>query len=377
MRNMIVMLLTSAASGGVSGRSQLLLAELSKHYNIQICYLHKSCSRPCYSFDRFHSYLKVLFLLRNAQLVISFSLLPNLFSVLFSRKSLICPTGSAWHDRDSSLISRLYWSLFLQPITYLLADAIVPASPILISRRLMRLLNIEKKIHPIYGFIPYSTLERRRRETQYHPSLSPGYFLFLGALTNHKGAYQALQIYYLATTMKKALPPLLFCGAGPLKNFLIEECSTLGLPTTHTLTPFPPTPSVAFLEFMPKPYETIALSKILIAPSYYEGLSNSILEGLYLSDCVLSTSHDSNNYIYSHLSSSCDPNRRLESRFILLPFPDSHIKLGIWAKALLDQYKQICSESFEAIPIYVEDFSVNHNLQSWLLLVENLIQSYK
>ena len=377
MKKNIIVLLLSSAPGGVHNRSQLLVSELSKTHQVDIIYVYDD--KPLSKLSilaLIHTYQTKLRLLRKADLVISFSLLPNLLATFFAKTSLICPTGSSWHDKDARLISRIYWTYILQPITYILANAIVPASPTIIPSYAQKLWMLSRKIHHIYGFIDYAKLRSVRQVISANTTKDPTeeYLLFLGSLTTHKGATECLHIYQRARSIRPDLPPLLYCGSGPLTSLLRSECSRL-FPTSKHINCSASRPPVIFVDHVEDPYRIIYGSKIMLAPSYYEGLSNAILEGLYLAPAVIATKHSSNLFIESKLRDLELRNNCYSDKFVLLPFPDCDGLLDRWAKVLINKYDDTCNRSFSKPYPEIGYFSTKQNVGKWIMLIKSLTES--
>ena len=109
----------------------ILEQNFSKFYNTKYIFLNKYLANKNNKnfLSRILSYRK---LLKEYKIIITFSTLPSLISLFSNAYHITVITGSSLHYKDASILSRLYWSLILEPLIYIFSNKIVPAAPHLI-----------------------------------------------------------------------------------------------------------------------------------------------------------------------------------------------------------------------------------------------------
>ena len=129
MNKILIVTLNWKNSGGVHKRAELLKEKFSKNYNIEHIFINDYIKFNLFRVDKLRINIINFFNYRNKlkeyKIVIAFSNLPSIFS-LFSKCYLITViTGSTFHYKESSFISKLYWVSILEPLIYFSARKII------------------------------------------------------------------------------------------------------------------------------------------------------------------------------------------------------------------------------------------------------------
>ena len=350
---------------------------LSKFFDVTLCSIGRSgdfglclSTNPRYTIRRGISFIAYL---RKFDAVISFSLLPNLISALVSRYSILSLTGSPFFTLDNSLLARIYWTFVLQPISCLFADAIVPTSPSVIPPYIDIFPSLRSKVHSIYGFIDTHRIDKCLDSVSLDSiDLNFPYILFLANLSRQKGILELIKIFALIKHADPSLDTkLIVCGNGPMLDRCLAQCTALGLqvpfPHQSLVDPF----DVFFATKPQSPYHFIANSRVVVCPYYYEGLSNTMLESLYLKKPVLAAYNRSTAYLQELLlRNSPDDSLPAESPLYLLPFP-SKKNYHHWASALKDLADKPFAPARQCIDNSLE-LSASINVLKWKALIDSI-----
>jgi len=376
-KNVLLLKVASRSPGGVNSRSKAMLSYLSEYFDITVfsiggftALVKLLAVNPIDAILRVVSFITYL---RRFDVVISFSLLPNLISSLVSRYSILSLTGSPFFDLDHTFLARLYWSFILQPISCFLADAIVPTSPSVLPPYISISPYLRSKVQLIYGFIDTQGIDKSLA-SNLRDSVKPDfpYVLFLGSLSRQKGILQLIKIFSLTKLVKPSSDlRLIVCGDGPMLDMCLSQCTALGLQASSTYHSLSTSYDVFFTTETESPYHYIANSRLVVCPSYYEGLSNTMLESLYLKKPVLAAYNPSTLYLQELLlsNSSVDP-KSYRSLLHLLPFPSKNNYLH-WSSAIVD----MSAISFRPSDQYMENFlelSASINVLKWKKLIDSI-----
>ena len=378
-KRILLLYLASQSPGGVNTRLRAMASHLSPYYDLSQRPLHippgfllTLFTSPLASFRRLNLFISFI---RSFDAVISFSLLPNLISSLISRRSILSITGSAFYSLDTAILSRAYWTFFLQPISLLLADAIVPVSPAVTSPFHLLLPFLKRKVYPIYGFLDCAHIEDViSRPPLAHSYPAFPYFLFLGSLTRQKGILELIQIYSLFKRLyPSSLHKLLVCGDGPLLETSIQKCRELSLTSSFLHSSTTDDSEVIYELNSSNSYRRILSSSAVVCPYSFEGLSNTILESVYLQKPVLASSNPSTTYIQKTLSMTMSKTQSVDDNLLrLLPHPsNSHIHQ--WANALDMSLSCRFTNNATRDPVRFI-FSASSNLVHWRRLIDSLLQ---
>lgn len=348
---------------------------LSRYFNVTLCPIGCFGSlaaslaiNPINAFLRGVSFIAYL---RQFDVVISFSLLPNLISSLASRYSIISLTGSPFFALDHSFLARLYWSFILQPISCLMADAIVPTSPSVHSPYLKFFPFLRSKVQLIHGFIDTHRIDECLASGAVDfVNLDFPYILFLANLSRQKGILHLIKIFSLIKLFDPSSDlKLIVCGDGPMLDRCLAQCTTLDLKVSFSPQTVRSSFDVFFATGVLMPYHYIAQSQLVVCPFYFEGLSNTILESLYLKKPVLAAYNSSTVYLQQLFSrNSSDDLKYGGSPLNLLPFP-SKKNYFYWASALV----ALTRKSFRPPDKYMDtimELSASVNIHKWKQVID-------
>ena len=96
--------------GGVQKRAELLKEKFSDNFNVDHIFINSYIGSNIFKLGKFSINIRNLFNYRNKlkeyKIVIAFSNLPSLFSIISKCKLITVITGSTYHYKDSSFISK-------------------------------------------------------------------------------------------------------------------------------------------------------------------------------------------------------------------------------------------------------------------------------
>lgn len=158
-----------------------------------------------------------------------------------------------------------------------LVDAVIVNAEQIKTTLLQSPFMVAEKIHVIHNGLDTTLLDQKSQP------VAPKRFCFqistVGILTKRKGHDFLLRGFALFLEQQpNAETGIIIMGDGPLKKELQELAITLNL-TEH----------VHFAGFVENPYSLIAASDVIAMLSTNEGISNALLEGMYLKNVPLST----------------------------------------------------------------------------------------
>jgi len=203
MNKLLIVTYNWKNTGGVHKRAELLKKYFSKNYNIEHIFINEYFKFNLFRIDKLRINITNLLNYRNKlkeyKIVIAFSNLPSIFSI-FSKCNLITVvTGSTYHYKESSFISKLYWVSILEPLIYLSARKIVPAAPHLIPFYVKK-TKFHEKVKYINGFIDLENLKKNSfmqtyRSDQFSKINLNNCICLSSALISHKGIMEFLEIF--------------------------------------------------------------------------------------------------------------------------------------------------------------------------------------
>ena len=148
--------------GGVQKRAELLKEKFSENFNIDHIFINSYIRSNIFNIENLGINIRNFFNYRNKlkeyRIVIAFSNLPSLLSIISKCRLITVITGSTYHYKESSFISKLYWVLLLEPLIYLFSKKIIPAAPHLIPFYIKK-TALHKKVKYINGFIDLNKLK--------------------------------------------------------------------------------------------------------------------------------------------------------------------------------------------------------------------------
>lgn len=373
-----ILILDVRGIGGVNTRSAALAKQLKSRYDTKFIRLKIQGSLKFRNlFSAINSTLSLVYEIRAADLVISFSSIPNLVNSIISKKSIVSLSGSTFFRCDTPLISRLYWTFIFEPLSVLLSDAVVPASPAVLKPLLSRVPLLRRKMEGIYGFLDCGHIDHciSRYSTNYN-WIGEGYFLFIGELVEQKGILELVDIYgSLPRDVSEVQVPLVICGQGKLLTQIAERCEHFSLKLITSKSEMHMTEEkkcIIWLGLVSEPYSIIQKSALVLSPFYWEGLSNVMLESLYLNTPVIASRNPSSEFIMQTLLM---PERNSINGCIMLHLVDhplSDSQKDIWRDRIIRIMRCPIKAQASRKTVY-ENFSAQRNRQKWYDLIEGCI----
>jgi len=376
-KNVLFLKVASTSPGGVNSRSNAMLSYLSEYYHITVCSIGGIRSPKSFlavnPIDAFFRAISFVSYLRRFDVVVSFSLIPNLISSLVSTSSILSLTGSPFFTLDHTFLARLYWSFILEPISCFLADAIVPTSPSVLPPYISIFPYLRSKVQFIYGFIDTQGIDKSLASGLSEPlDLDFPYILFLGTLSKQKGILQLIEIFALMRNVEPSSDlKLIVCGDGPMLEMCLAQCAALDLQVSSHHHSLRSSYDVFFAAETENPYHYIVNSRLVVCPFYYEGLSNTMLESLYLKRPVLAAYNPSTIYLQEFLLCNTSVDSMSDGSLLhLLPFPTRKNYLQ-WTTALV----ALAATTFRPTDQYMDNilqFSASYNVLKWKTLIDSI-----
>lgn len=370
-----IFILNDQGKGGVHTRSSALARNLKEHYETTIIKLSIQDILTAKSiFSSMRAVLNLIQSLRQADIVISFSSIPNLLNSLISKRSIISLSGSTFFRCDTSLFSRLYWTFLFEPLSVTLSDAVVPASPAALEPFLSRVSLFRTKIHRIHGFLDCRYIDHSLSgcSTDFN-WVEKGYFLFIGELIEQKGILELIDIYAsLPHDISAVQVPLVVCGKGRLLPEIAKRCEhfSISLITAQSqMHQIQDKKCIIWLGMIPEPYKIIERSAVVLAPFYWEGLSNVMLESLYLNTPVIASRNPSTIYIKQSLEESESEHPNICEVLHLVDHPRSGPEKAKWREIIIRTMTSPSKKGRSSKAIY-QNFSAERKTEEWLTLVE-------
>ena len=367
--------------GGVHKRAELLKEEFSKTYNIEHIFINDFIKFNLLRIDKLRINIKDLFNYRNKlkeyKIVIAFSNLPSIFSV-FSKCHLITViTGSTYHYKESSFIAKLYWVSILEPLIYLSARKIIPAAPHLIPFYVKK-TKLHKKVKYINGFIDLKSLKKKSyiknyRSDKFSKINLRNCICLSSALIGHKGIIEFLEIFLTyKNKLKKNYLRLVIIGNGPLLFECFEFCRKKRLSYEYNSKVFSPKNDLFFTGHLEHPLQIIDKCRLFVMPSFYEELSNQLLEAIYSGIPIIASNCPGNSFVYSEILKENED--YIKSNFLRLLPSIKNIKIKkAWTKELILFTKYFKKFRYENSNILINKFSSLENFPEWENIVKNIL----
>ena len=191
--------------GGVQKRAELLKEKFSENYNIDHIFINSYISFNIFKIDKLLINISNFFNYRNKlkeyKIVIAFSNLPSLFSIISKCSLITVITGSTYHYKESSFVSKLYWAFLLEPLIYLFSKRIIPAAPHLVPFYIKKTF-LHKKVKYINGFIDVNKLKSNTINdndllSKFSNINFKNCICLSSTLIGHKGIIEFLEIFKL------------------------------------------------------------------------------------------------------------------------------------------------------------------------------------
>lgn len=367
--------------GGVHKRAELLKEKFSKNYNIEHIFINHYIQFNLFRIDKLRiniiNLLKYRKKLKEYKIVIAFSNLPSIFS-LFSKCYLVTViTGSTYHYKESNFISKLYWVSILEPLIYLSARKIIPAAPHLIPFYVKK-TKLYKKVKYINGFIDLESLKKNfyiknYKSDQFSKINLMNCICLSSALIGHKGIIEFLEIFLkYKNKLKNNYLKLIIIGNGPLLFECFEFCRKKKLNYEYNSKVFSPKNDLFFTGHLEHPLQIIDKCRLFVMPSFYEGLSNQLLEAIYSGIPIIASNCPGNRFVYSEISKENDD--YINSNFLKLLPSIRNIKIKkAWIKELIFYTKYFKNFRYQNSNILIKKFSSLENFSEWENIVKNVL----
>ena len=367
--------------GGVQKRAELLKEKFSNNYNIDHIFINYYLKSNIFKLDNLminiRNFLNYRNKLKEYKIVIAFSNLPSLLSIFSKCKLITVITGSTFHYKESSFISKLYWALFLEPLIYLFSKRIIPAAPHLVPFYIKK-TALHNKVKYINGFIDLNKLKSNEiTDNELLCKFSnvnlKNCICLSSTLIGHKGIIEFLEIYLeYKNKLKIDYLSLIIIGNGPILKDCFDFCNDRGLTYEFNSKLFNIKRDIYFTGHIENPLSIIQKCRFFVMPSFHEGLSNQLLEAVYAGIPIIATNCHGNKFIYKEIAKE---NREyINSHFLkLLPIiKNSRIK-SIWAKELIYYSENIKGNKYKNSNKLIENFSSDNNFIKWESTVRNIL----
>ena len=381
MNKILIVTLNWKNSGGVHKRAELLKEKFSKNYNIEHIFINDYIKFNLFRVDKLRINIINFFNYRNKlkeyKIVIAFSNLPSIFS-LFSKCYLITViTGSTYHYKESSFISKLYWVSILEPLIYFSARKIIPAAPHLIPFYVKK-TNLHKKVKYINGLIDLESLKKntfinRYRSDQFSKINLRNCICLSSALIGHKGIIEFLEIFLkYKKILKNNYLKLIIIGDGPLLSECFEFCRRNGLIFQFKSKVFSTKNDLFFTGHLEDPLQIIYKCRLFVMPSFHEGLSNQLLEAIYSGIPIIASNCPGNRFVHTEILKENED--YIKSNFLKLLPTIRNIKIKkAWTKELIFFTKYFKKFRYKNSNILINKFSSLENFPEWENIVKNIL----
>ena len=381
MNKILIVTLNWKNSGGVHKRAELLKEKFSKNYNIEHIFINDYIKFNLFRVDKLRiniiNFLNYRNKLKEYKIVIAFSNLPSIFS-LFSKCYLITViTGSTYHYKESSFISKLYWVSILEPLIYFSARKIIPAAPHLIPFYVKK-TNLHKKVKYINGLIDLESLKKntfinRYRSDQFSKINLRNCICLSSALIGHKGIIEFLEIFLkYKKILKNNYLKLIIIGDGPLLSECFEFCRRNGLIFQFKSKVFSTKNDLFFTGHLEDPLQIIYKCRLFVMPSFHEGLSNQLLEAIYSGIPIIASNCPGNRFVHTEILKENED--YIKSNFLKLLPTIRNIKIKkAWTKELIFYTKYFKKFRYQNSNILINKFSSLENFPEWENIVKNIL----
>ena len=369
--------------GGVHKRAELLKKNFSIKYNIEHIFINYYIRFNILRLDQLsinvRNFLNYRNKLKRYKVVIAFSNLPSICS-LFSKCYLIAVvTGSTYHYRESSFISKLYWVSILEPLIYFFARKIIPAAPHLIPFYVKN-TKLHKKVKYINGFIDIESLKKNTTIkshiiSQFSKINLDNCICLSSSLISHKGIIEFLEIFLeYKSKSKNNYLKLIIIGDGPLLQECFRFCRKKGLNYEFKSKVFSPKNDLFFTGHLENPLQIIHKCRLFVMPSFHEGLSNQLLEAIYTGIPIIASSCPGNRFVYSEIMKENE--EYIKSNFLKLIPPIRNIKIKkAWIKELIYYTKYFKKFRYKNSNNLINKFSSIENFTEWENIVKNALEN--
>ncbi len=367
--------------GGVQKRAELLKEKFSKNYNIEHIYINSYLKSNIFKLDELKINIRNFFNFRNKlkeyKIVIAFSNLPSLFSLMSKCSQVTVITGSTYHYKESSFISKLYWVFLLEPMIYLFSKVIIPAAPHLIPLYIKKTV-LNKKVHYINGFIDLNKLKCKSLTdndllSKFTNVNLENCICLSSTLISHKGIIEFLEIYLeYRNKLKNDYLNLIIIGNGPILEDCFKFCINKGLKYEYNSKLFNINIDLYFTGHLENPISIIQRCRFFVMPSFHEGLSNQLLEAIYSGIPIIASNCKGNKFIYSEIAKK--DVEYINSQFLkLLPIIKNPKIKSLWARELIFYTQNFKGIKYKKSNKLIDNFSSKVNFPKWEIIIRNLL----
>ena len=371
--------------GGTQKRAELLKKNLSEYYKIDHIFINSYIKTDVFILKKILiniiGLLKYRKILNHYKIVIAFSNLPSLFSVLSKAKLITVITGSTFYYNEAKLISKAYWILILEPLINFFAKKIIPAAPHLIPFYI-RKSYLNKKVNYINGFIDLdelkiNTFSENDEGYKFSNINLEKCICFSSALISHKGIIEFLEIY---SEYKKRLRndylKLIIIGDGSLLKDCIKYCKNKELKFQRNLNLFSNDKDIFFTEHLKNPLNIIRKCRLFVMPSFHEGLSNQLLEVIYTGIPIIASNCIGNNFVYKEILKE-NPEYINSGYLKLMPIIKNRKIKNSWVKELIYFSKNHKIIRYQESDKLINKFSSKENCLKWKSIIKKILEEEK
>lgn len=371
--------------GGTQKRAELLKKNLSKYHKTDHIFINSYVKFNLFKINKIilniKGILKYRKILKQYKIVIAFSNLPSLFSILSKPNLITVITGSTFHYKEAKFISKAYWILILEPLIYLFAKKIIPAAPHLIPLYI-RKTNLHSKVHYINGFIDLDELKinkslKNDHEYKFSNINLENCICLSSELISHKGIIEFLEIYLeYRNRSRNDYLKLIIIGNGVLLSDCIKFCRNKGLKYQRNLNSFSNDKDIFFTEHLKNPLNIIQKCRLFVMPSFHEGLSNQLLEAIYSGIPIIASNCLGNNFVYNEILK--ENHDYINSGFLkLMPIIKNRKIKTSWVKELINYSKNYKNIRYEESNKLISKFSSKENSLKWKFIIRRILEEEK
>lgn len=323
--------------------------------------------------------LAVWRLKRTHDVAISFLSGPNLVNALSGNgaRSIVSLRGSRRYDPVATPFMRIVFTYVLDPITYALAQWIVPVSPGL-QHELPWWVS-RARVVPIPPFIDMSALHARLAEplpTDVVALAGQPLLVAVGRLSPEKGVQHLLEVMAMLASLKPGVK-LLLVGDGPSAGALRAQATRLGLAVDDVT---PGVSAVLFAGYQKNVMPFIARARALVLASSTEGFPSVLLEAIAAGVPVIANDAPwgARAILQPETANMPEPYAAVQPIVSpygsLMPRIDDAIYHPIWVQQLL-RYLHAEASPLPAAKTFLDSFSLDRIGARWQQLIGQVMGS--
>ena len=173
--------------------------------------------------------------------------------------------------------------------------------------------------------------------------------------------------------MKKNYLRLVIIGNGPLLFECFEFFRKKRLNYEYNSKVFSTKNDLFFTGHLLDPMQIINKCRLFVMPSFYEGLSNQLLEAIYSGIPIIASNCPGNSFVYSEILKENED--YINSNFLRLLPSIKNIKIKeAWTKELILFTKYFKKFRYENSNILINKFSSLENFPEWENIVKNILE---